>query len=209
MSNLAELQREMGALDKALPLAQQSLAIREKILGEDAPETSHSLSVLALIYQQQGDLQKALPLAERALSIREQTLGPQHPLTARSKSLVAMIHAGRQDYTQAEAALPKEGPKPVVDTATVQVYLAQKRYQPALDILSGSPPHPAAPTQFIALYYTQKGQALEGLGRLGDAAVAFGEAIQTIETLGPNPGGAHRLFPGRQTGRALQDLPKP
>ena len=104
-----------------------------------------------------------------------------------------MIHAGRQDYTQAEAALPKEGPKPVVDTATVQVYLAQKRYQAALDILSGNPPHPAAPTQFIALYYTQKGQALEGLGRLGDAAVAFGEAIQTIENL-------RARTPGERTG---------
>ena len=193
MTNLAELQREMGALDKALPLAQQSLAIREKVLGENAPETSHSLSVLALIYQQQGDLQKALPLAERALAIRERTLGPQHPLTARSKSLVAMIHAGRQDYTQAEAALPKEGPKPVVDTATVEVYLGQKRYQQALDILSGSPPHPAAPTQFLALYYAQKGQALEGLGRLGDAAAAFGEAIQTIENL-------RARTPGERTG---------
>ncbi len=78
MSKLAELQRQMGALDKALPLAQQSLAIREKTLGATAPETAASLQEMALIYQQQGDLQKALPLAERALAIREKTLGPQH-----------------------------------------------------------------------------------------------------------------------------------
>ena len=140
-------------------------------------------------------------MAERALAIRERTLGPQHPLTARSKSLVAMIHAGRQDYTQAEAALPKEGPKPVVDTATVEVYLGQKRYQQALDILSGSPPHPAAPTQFLSLYYAQKGQALEGLGRLGDAAAAFGEAIQTIENLrARTPGERTGFFQGGRLG---------
>jgi CHAT domain-containing protein len=198
---LAELQRQMGAHDKALPLAQQSLAIREKVLGGTAPETASSLAELALIYQQQGDLQKALPLAERALAIREKTLGPQHPLTARSQALVAMIHAGRKDFAQAEAALPKEGPKPVKDTATVEVYLAQKRYQAALDILSASPPHPAAPTQFLALYYTQKGQALEGLGRLGEAAASYAEAMQTIENLrARTPGERTGFFQGGRLG---------
>ncbi|KOR31787.1 hypothetical protein TI05_11415, partial [Achromatium sp. WMS3] len=73
---------KQGKYAQALPLAQQSLAIREKVLGRKHPETATSLNNLAKIYQQQGQYTKAKPLYKLALAINEKTLGPQHPITA-------------------------------------------------------------------------------------------------------------------------------
>ena len=183
----------MGALDKALPLAQKSLTIREKVLGPTAIETAASLHELALIYLNQNEYEKALPLAERTLAIREKALGPQHPHTVMAQSLVARIHAGRQDFAKAEAALPKEGQRAIIEIAAVEVYLAQKRYQQAWEILSANPPQTSAATQKLVQYLTQKGQAMEGLGRLSEAAESFAEAIQIIENL-------RTRTPGERTG---------
>jgi hypothetical protein len=190
---LAELHRQMGNMDKALPLAQQSLAIRERILGAAAPETAHSLVELALIYQQQGAADKALPLAERAVKIWEKELGANHPKTAQAQRIVGLIHTERQDYAKAEATV-KEGQRGKKGTGImIEVYMGQGRFQQALELLSSVPLNPWASLQSKAQYYTQKGQALQGVGRLGEAAVAFGEAIRNIEDL-------RDRSPGERTG---------
>ena len=193
LATLAELKRQMGAHDQALALAQESLRIREKTLGAAHPGTASSLTILAMIYQQQGAADKALPLAERALKIREEKLGPNHPKTAHSQRILGLIHAGRQDYAKAETAV-QEGRRGKKGTGVmVEVYLGQGRYQQALELLSTLPLNPWASPQSKAQYLTQKGQALQGLGRLGEAAAAFGEAIRSIEDL-------RDRTPGERTG---------
>src|SRR5712691_9667985 len=53
--------------DEAIPLAARALAIREKVLGPEHPDTAQSLNILALLYQTTGAYAKAEPLYRRAL----------------------------------------------------------------------------------------------------------------------------------------------
>ena len=195
LATLAELRRQTGALDQALSLAQQSLAIREKALGGAHPDTAGSLVLLAMIYQQQGQAEKALPLAEKAVQIDEKALGPDHPLTAQAQRTLGLIHKERKDYSKAESAMEKGQHKGLMVgvMGKVEVLVAQGSYQQALDLLSAHSAPPWMGPQNLALYYTQKGLALQGVGRLSEAAVAFGEAIRSIEAL-------RARTPGERTG---------
>ncbi len=58
------------------------MAIREKALGPEHPDTAGSLNNLAVLYRAMGDYAKAEPLYRRALAIREKALGKEHPDTA-------------------------------------------------------------------------------------------------------------------------------
>jgi tetratricopeptide (TPR) repeat protein len=70
-------------------LYERALAIWEKQLGPDHPDTATSLNNLAGLLQAQGDFGGARPLYERALAIREKQLGPDHPATAASLNNLA------------------------------------------------------------------------------------------------------------------------
>jgi len=201
LARLAELKRQMGAHDQALVLAQEALKVREKTLGAEHPATAGSLDILAMLYQQQGQADKALPLAERAVKIREKTLGPDHPKTAHAKRILGLIHTGRQDYAKAETAV-QEGQRGKKGTVImVEAYLGQGRYQQALELLSTIPRNPWASPLNKAQYYTQQGKALQGLGRLSEAAAAFGEAISNIEEIrAQTPGERTGFFQGGRIG---------
>lgn len=199
LAALAELRRQTGALDQALSLAQQSLAIREKALGGAHPGTADSLIVLAMIYQQQGQAEKALPLAEKAVQINEKALGPDHPQTAQAQRTLGLIHKERQDYPKAASAMEKGQHKGLMAgvMGKVEVLVAQGSYQQALDLLSANPAPSWMGPQNLAVYSTQKGLALQGVGRLSEAAVAFGEAIRSIEALrARTPGERSAFFQG-------------
>ena len=84
----------LAAYTQARPLYERALAIREKVLGPDHPDTAASLNNLACLLQDQGDLAGARPLFERALAIREKVLGPEHPDTATSLNNLAMPASG-------------------------------------------------------------------------------------------------------------------
>jgi hypothetical protein len=62
------------------------VAICEKALGPDHPDTARTLHNLAFLLQEEGDLGAAQPLFERALAINEKVLGPDHPNTVRVRN---------------------------------------------------------------------------------------------------------------------------
>ncbi|HEY2293261.1 MAG TPA: toll/interleukin-1 receptor domain-containing protein [Thermoanaerobaculia bacterium] len=68
----------------ARPYLERALAIREKILGAEHPDTTQSLNNLGVLLRSEGDLAAARPYYERALAIREKVLGAEHPDTATS-----------------------------------------------------------------------------------------------------------------------------
>jgi tetratricopeptide (TPR) repeat protein len=114
-----------AAYSEAAPLLRDALAIREKTLGPEHPDTAESLNNLAHLLQAQGDFAGARPLHERALAIREETLGPEHPDTAESRNNLASLLSTQGDLAGArplyeralaitEKALGTEHP----DTAT-------------------------------------------------------------------------------------------
>jgi tetratricopeptide (TPR) repeat protein len=86
----------------AEPLLQRALAIREKALGLDHPDTAASLNDLAVLYRDQGRYKEAEPLYERALAIREKALGPDHSSTATSLNNLAMLYRNQGRYEEAE-----------------------------------------------------------------------------------------------------------
>ena len=84
-------QYALAAYTRARPLYERALAIREKALGPEHPDTATSLNDLAQLLGDQGDLAGARPLFERALAISEKVLGAEHPYTATSLRNLARL----------------------------------------------------------------------------------------------------------------------
>jgi Tetratricopeptide repeat len=59
----------------------RALAICEKVLGPEHPDTANRLNSLAHLLYDQGDLAGALTLSKRRLAICENVFGPEHPQT--------------------------------------------------------------------------------------------------------------------------------
>jgi Tfp pilus assembly protein PilF len=81
LNNLGHLLAAQGDLSEARPYCERALAICEKVLDPDHPDTATSLNNLGLLLQAQGDLSGARAYCERALAICVKALGPDHPTT--------------------------------------------------------------------------------------------------------------------------------
>jgi CHAT domain-containing protein len=88
-----------GRYDEAINLAKEVLAIREKALGPEHPDTATSLNNLAGLYETTGRYAEAEPLYKRSLAIREKVLGSDHPDTALGLNNLAFLYldSGRLD----------------------------------------------------------------------------------------------------------------
>jgi tetratricopeptide (TPR) repeat protein len=124
-----------GAYSRARPLFERALAIREKVIGLEHPDTALSLDALAALLQAQGDLARARPLCERALAIHEKAFGLEHYDTAWSLANLARLLYAQGDLAGArplceralainEKVLGLEHP----GTATIVVSLAWLLY---------------------------------------------------------------------------------
>ncbi len=91
----------LGEYTAARPLVERALAIWERTLGPDHPDTAESLDNLAWLLKAQGEYAAARPLLERALAIRERTLGPEHLETARSLDRLAKLLSYQGEYETA------------------------------------------------------------------------------------------------------------
>jgi tetratricopeptide (TPR) repeat protein len=80
-----------GAYSGARPLKEQALAIREKVLGPEHPDTAETLNNLALLLLDEGNRETARLLLERALAINEKVFGPGHNATATSLNNLALL----------------------------------------------------------------------------------------------------------------------
>jgi tetratricopeptide (TPR) repeat protein len=96
-----------GTFSVARTLKERALAIREKVLGPEHPDTATSLNNLALVIKDQGDLTGARPLYERALAIREKVLGPEHENTALSLNNLGVLIENQGDLAGARPLLKR------------------------------------------------------------------------------------------------------
>jgi len=83
-ANLGFYLKMIGDLAGARPYFEQALAISERVLGPEHPDTALNLNNLGSLLKAMGDLAGARPYYERALAISERVLGPDHPQTAGS-----------------------------------------------------------------------------------------------------------------------------
>jgi tetratricopeptide (TPR) repeat protein len=100
---------DRGRYGEAEQLYGQALTIRERLLGDDHPDTASSLNNLANLYRAQGKYAEAEPLYLQAYSISEQQLGAQHPGTQIIRRNYALLlrKLGRDEEAKAlEATLP-------------------------------------------------------------------------------------------------------
>ncbi len=64
------------------PLYERTLADRERVLGDDHPDTLNSRNNLATAYRAAGRTAEAIPLLEQTLADYERVLGDSHPRTS-------------------------------------------------------------------------------------------------------------------------------
>jgi tetratricopeptide (TPR) repeat protein len=102
LNNQALSLESKGDFVSAEPLFRSALALAEKALGADHPDTAGSLNNLAALLESKGDYAGAEPLYRRALSIAEKTLGPNHPNTATALDNLAGLLEAEGNYAGAE-----------------------------------------------------------------------------------------------------------
>jgi tetratricopeptide (TPR) repeat protein len=189
----------LAAYAQARPLCERALAIREKVLDPEHPDTATSLDNLAGLLRAQGDLAGARPLCERALAIHEKVLDPEHPETAASLDNFAGLLKDQGDLAGArplheralairEKALGPEHP----DTANSLNNLAgllkdqgdlagaRPLYERALAIYEEAlgPEHPATATSLNNLACLLQAQGdLAGARPLFERALAIREKV--------------------------------
>jgi tetratricopeptide (TPR) repeat protein len=86
-------------------LYKRALAIHERVLGNDYPDTAQSLNNLASLYRAQGAYKLALPLYKRVLAIHERVLGNDHPDTAQSLNNLASLYYAQGGATRSRVSI--------------------------------------------------------------------------------------------------------
>ncbi len=94
--------RMQGNYAKAIPIAQDLVALREKTLGPDHPQLAPLLNNLAELYRNHGRYADAAPHFKRSLAIAEKALGPNHPDVAAILNNLAALRVDEGRLTEAE-----------------------------------------------------------------------------------------------------------
>jgi tetratricopeptide (TPR) repeat protein len=98
LNNQASSLESKGDFGGAEPLFREALAIAEKSLGPDHPDTAGALNNLATLLEAKGDYDGAEPLFRTALTICEKKLGPADPHTATAlDNLAGLLEAKGED----------------------------------------------------------------------------------------------------------------
>lgn len=78
-----------------------TLKEREKLLGEDHPDTATSYNNVASVYYSKGEYDKALDFYEKGLQIVRSKLGETHPNTAAFYNNIGLVYYSKGEYNKA------------------------------------------------------------------------------------------------------------
>ncbi|KAH7385972.1 hypothetical protein BKA66DRAFT_490292 [Pyrenochaeta sp. MPI-SDFR-AT-0127] len=93
----------MGDFVTAKSMCRSAVAVREKVLGEEHPETLTSVSYLGSVLERQGKYEEAEAMYQRALQGLEKILGAEHSDTLISVSNLGSVLERQGKYEEAEA----------------------------------------------------------------------------------------------------------
>jgi serine/threonine protein kinase/tetratricopeptide (TPR) repeat protein len=96
--DFAHVYGNRGDLDRALPLAERSLALRRATAGEGSPEVATSLNALADLLTAKRDFSAAEAAAREALAIQERLFGVESLEAARSASRLVVIQIHSENH---------------------------------------------------------------------------------------------------------------
>lgn len=94
-----------GKCREAIPVAEEALAIRRRVHGEEHEDTATSLHNLAYLYDDMGEFSEAMTLYQQSLAIRRRVLGEEHPDTAITLNNLALVFGALSVYGNAEHLL--------------------------------------------------------------------------------------------------------
>ena len=182
--NLGGAYNNASLFEEASVCLQETIAIDERVFGEDSMDVAINLNNMASLYKALGRDSEAIPLYERALKIKEEKLGPDHLDLVTFLNNLGSLYDAQNRYSEAEPLFEralkireeKLGPDHL-DVAIslnnlVLCYFAQKRYSEAEPLckralkigeIALEPDHPDLATfhhNLGSLYYKQ-GRYLE------------------------------------------------
>jgi hypothetical protein len=100
---LGTYEQNRGNLTEAGVLGAQCLALAERVLGAEDPNTLTAMSSLAVTLQSQGHFGGARVLHEQVLPICHRVFGEEHPVTLTSMNLLARTFQAQGDNSGARA----------------------------------------------------------------------------------------------------------
>lgn len=188
-NNLAVLNATVDRKDRAREYYDRAIDLRRRVLGEDHPTTSFSLTNLASLLVQTGQVEEALPAFREALAIRRNAFGPEHPAVASVLYQMGWAHANlgeheaaRDYYEQALAirrdVMGEDHPSvAVLYNALASVARAQGSHAESLGLLERA----------LAIYRNSYGESHHDialvLGNLGATHMVLGDFEQAVDLL--------------------------
>jgi eukaryotic-like serine/threonine-protein kinase len=103
MATMSQAYTGLQVPDRAVSLAQQSLALARQVYGPRDPAVATALLALAAAHASQSDQQKALPLYREALAMRKALLPPDDPAIVEATSLLALDLQTLARFDEAES----------------------------------------------------------------------------------------------------------
>ena len=102
MQVMGDVYDNLGLYPRAQSLQQQSMEIRQRVLGPENPDTLQSMNSLADVLSHEGHYAEAEKLDRETLDIRRRVLGPEHPDTLSSMNNLAIDLWDEGHYAEAE-----------------------------------------------------------------------------------------------------------
>ncbi len=98
---MGDVYRNLGALDRAEQLLEQTVSIRQNILEPDAPDTLRASSLLGVIYDLEGKSDVAEKTLTSVLEKERRVLGENHPNTLKTLANLANLYDSQGHYDKA------------------------------------------------------------------------------------------------------------
>jgi RNA polymerase sigma factor (sigma-70 family) len=185
-NSLAAAYLAAARVAEAIPLFEQTLAVRQRMLGRDDPETLTSQNNLASAYQDAGRIADAIRLYELNLEARDRLLDPDDPSTLNSRGNLAAAYlaAGR-----AADAIP----------------LLERTLADRERVLG--PDHPDAQTSLknLAKAYQDAGRATEAIPLLERASAGRKQVLRPAHSI-PSVGQTPAARKSRPRDRAARQM---
>jgi CHAT domain-containing protein/Flp pilus assembly protein TadD len=96
-----------GKYAEAVPIAQQLLGLREKMLGPEHPDVAQALNNLALLFKSRGRYAEAEQFYNRTVSTLEKMFGANHPDVCIALNNLAVLYEEIGRYGEAEPILKR------------------------------------------------------------------------------------------------------
>jgi tetratricopeptide (TPR) repeat protein len=104
LHNLGGLAHSRGDAEAGIPPAEEGLAIRTAVLGDDAPDVARDLNALGALYHLAERYDDASAAYQRALALFEAAYGPAHFEVAMTCANIAVLESDLERYGRAEAS---------------------------------------------------------------------------------------------------------